>query len=96
MSLTIDLTPEEQRKLEEAARREGLEPTRYARWALFEHVTPETGYVQRTSGEDIRRPDVLSAAEIIRDLDELAENNRDLPGLPAEAFDRETLYEDRL
>jgi hypothetical protein len=27
-------------------------------------------------------------------LDALAEMNRDLPGLPDEAFDREKLYED--
>jgi hypothetical protein len=28
-------------------------------------------------------------------LDTLAEMNRDLPGLPDEAFDRESLYEEK-
>lgn len=37
----------------------------------------------------------LSAEEKIRLLDELAERNRDLPVLPPEAFERESLYDDR-
>lgn len=36
----------------------------------------------------------LTPEEKIRALDALAEMNRDLPGLPDEAFDREKLYED--
>lgn len=36
----------------------------------------------------------LSPQERIQMLDALAEMNRNLPGLPDEAFDREKLYED--
>ncbi|HZO91002.1 MAG TPA: hypothetical protein VFB38_21940 [Chthonomonadaceae bacterium] len=36
----------------------------------------------------------LAPEERVRTLDELAEMNRDLPGLPDEVFDREKLYED--
>jgi hypothetical protein len=36
----------------------------------------------------------LTPQERIRMLDDLAEMNRNLPGLPEEAFDREKLYED--
>ncbi len=37
----------------------------------------------------------LSVDEKIRMLDELAEQNRGLPVLPPEAFERESIYEDR-
>lgn len=37
----------------------------------------------------------ISPEEMIRTLDELAERNRGLPVLPPEAFERESIYEDR-
>lgn len=88
MALTIELTPEEEARLDEAAGQAGLRPEAYLRRVLGLPPPKPTG----TAAEQHR----ASAEEIIRELDEMAEGNDDLPGLPPEAFDRENLYEDRL
>jgi hypothetical protein len=82
MSLTIELTPEEQARLDQAARREGLEPEAYAHSVLT-----------KTLAQPGVRPSRLSPEEAIRTLDAIAERNRDAPVLPPEALERESLYE---
>jgi hypothetical protein len=46
---------------------------------------------QATTGPS---PRSMTPQEVIRALDELAEMNRGLPVLPAEAFERESIYQD--
>ena len=88
MPLMIDLSPAQEERLEAAARQRGLVAADLVRQLLAEHLPA----ADETSIKAASHP--TTAQEIVRALDELAEMNRDLPVLPPEAFERESIYRD--
>lgn len=102
MTLMIELTPEQERRLAAVARREGLEPAQLAQRLVTEHL-PEAGEEESRNGtaplpSGVDRNHFYFTAtreEFNRALDELAAMNRGLPVLPDAAFDRENLYDER-
>jgi hypothetical protein len=103
MILTIELTPEQGTRLFAAARMTGIDlPT------LVRDAAPQTeAFVRSLAADNSTAPLVAGAArdhfyftasaeQFQRAIDEIAQMNHGLPVLPDEAFDRETLYEDRL
>lgn len=83
MSLTIDLDPKTEAALRAEAERTGVRPEALAAQLIRERVAP--------SGEAKR----LSREEWLRRADAWAESHRDWPVLPAEAYERESFYQDR-
>lgn len=88
MPLTIDLSPAQEERLEAAARQRGLAAADLVRQLLAEHLPAADGAAAQAASQP------MTAPEIIRALDALAEMNRDLPVLPPEAFERESIYRD--
>ena len=91
MTLQIELTPEQEGRLAAAARRRGVAPAHLAQQLVAEHL-PLTDAI--SDADAAVHP--MTPQETIRALDEIAQSNRHLPVLPSEAFDRETLYDERL
>jgi len=105
MTLTIDLTPEQEGRLVAVARSRGLDPVELAMRLVTEHLpqAPESGgngiaaNAPLPAGVDKNHfyftatPQEWEAA-----MDELAAGGEAIPVLPDEAYDRENLYEDRL
>ena len=86
MTLVIDLSPELEKKLQEAAERRQLPAAEYAR------VLVETALGDIPSGPLFR---TASPEEWRRVFHAWVETHRDLPILPDEAFSRESIYGDR-
>jgi uncharacterized protein (DUF1778 family) len=89
MTLTIELTPDLERQLREAAARQGQDPATFVVAAVAEklHVLPLP-----FNGHGATR---LTLEEEERLLDELAALGADLPPSdPAETYSRETIYAD--
>ncbi len=76
MTLTIDLTPEQEAQLAAAAKQNGLDPAALANKLVTEHL-PE---VTRKGGEDWNRTAYheMTPRERIRAMDALAQKNRGL------------------
>ena len=95
MTLTIELTPEQEARLQAFARRQGLEAAELAQRLVTEHLP----LLERTATPAVDRSHFYFTAtpeEWETAMDELAAGGESLPVLPDEAFDRENLYEDRL
>jgi hypothetical protein len=82
MTLTIELTPEEEEQLRRQAQASGQAVGDYLRGILAPMLqTPVTK--------------TATVEELEQMFDALAEDSEDLPVLPPEAFEREALYEGR-
>lgn len=99
MSLLIDLTPTEQKRIEEAARQKGMEPADYIKELVTDHLPDNARQTENTdvTSEEIANHFYFTATreEFNAALDEIAKMNQNMPVLSPAAFDRETLYEDR-
>jgi hypothetical protein len=80
--LHIELAPEIEKRLVDAARAEGLEPEAYASRLIASTMAA------RTSEKH------LSQEELERLLDSLARHSDKIPDLPDEAYTRESFYQD--
>lgn len=85
MTLTIDLTPDQEARLSAFAMREGMEPAALAKKLVTDHL-PSVGSLNGAA---------LSPEERIKAMDAFAEKNRGLPHVSDAAFDHENLYEER-
>ena len=90
MTLQIELTPEQEGRLTAAARKKGVAPAHLAQQLVADHL-PRVDAIAEAGAAHPMTPE-----ETIQALDEIAQKNRHLPVLPPEAFDRETLYDERL
>jgi hypothetical protein len=79
--IQLDIDPEIERRLVEAARARGLEPAAYASKIL-------TDAVAYTS------PKHLTAEEFEAAMNELAKYSTKIPDLPDDAYSRESIYRD--
>lgn len=86
MTLTLELTPEETRLVEQARVR-GVDVNALLHLALAQLSWETT----EPSLYETATPEAWEAF-----MDELAAGGESLPVLPSEAYDRENLYEDRL
>ena len=103
MTLTIELTLEQESRLAAVARSRGLAPAELAKRLVTERLpeaAPEgggNGTAPLPAGVDKNHfyftatPEEWEAA-----MDQLAAGGEGLPVLPDEAYERENLYEDRL
>jgi hypothetical protein len=82
MSLTIELTPEQEAELAAQAKRAGVDPAEIARRLLAASL-PTASNAERRQ---------LTPEERIPLMDAMTEMNRGLPHLPDSAFDRENIY----
>ena len=85
----IELTPEVEARLEEVAARQGINVAALVQSIIRDQLRGASTAVGH------RKPfyETATPEEIIRALDELADANRELPVLPRDAFDRESIYE---
>jgi hypothetical protein len=88
MTLTIDLPPETENRLQQEAAKQGLNPGEYARLLIEQNLPPH-----RTVGGELWH--TLTPGEWIRQTREWAESHRGWPILPPEAYERASLYEGR-
>ena len=88
MTLTIELTPEQEARLQEAARRQGIKPADVL-IALMETL-PIAASVPAPFYE------TATPEEWIAGLLKWSESHKDLPRVPASAYSREADYEDCL
>jgi hypothetical protein len=86
MTIKIEFTPEQEAELTAQASRQGLDLTELVKRLVTENLSTGQEKSNRT----------LTAEDRIKAMDAIAEQNRGLPMLPEEAFDRENIYEDRL
>jgi len=101
MSITVEFTPDEQRRLAKAARKRGLDPAEFVKRLVTDNITESANNDRR--GRFEIRPGVdpnhfyftATREEFNAALNEIAQRNRNLPVLPDSAFDRENLYEER-
>lgn len=98
MSYIIDLSPEEEARLQAAARRKGVAPIECVRQLLRECLPAIPGGEETDAarGSDRHFYETATPEEWEKAMDELAAGGEDLPDLSSGAFDRENLYEDRL
>ncbi len=82
MTLMIELTVDQEARLNAFARHKGLEPVVLATKLVTDQLPLA----------DILNGATLSPEERIKAMDAFAEKNRGLPHLPDQAFDREILY----
>jgi hypothetical protein len=88
MTLTIDLPPETENRLQQEAAKHGLDPGDYARVLIEQNLPP-----RQTVGGELWY--TLTPEEWIRQTREWAESHRDWPILPPEAYERASFYEGR-
>jgi len=86
VTLSIELTPDQEARLSAFARREGLEPAALAKKLVTDHLYL-SGHLNGAT---------LSPEEQITAMDAFAAKSRGLAHVPDEAFDRENLYGERL
>ena len=103
MTLTIELTLAEQERITAAALQKGLDPAEFIKMLVTEHLpkaTSDEQQYQAVAGQKV--PDrshfyfTATREQFHGALEEIAQMNKNLPGLNDDAFDRENLYEDRL
>jgi hypothetical protein len=90
MTLTLELTPEEARRVE-LARQRGFDIT-----ALLKGVIASLPDAPVIQGSERPLYETATREEWEAFMDALAEGGENLPVLPPEAYDRESLYEDRV
>jgi len=90
MTLTIDLTPQEEALLSTEAVRNGLDLATYVRSLVVAPIAAEAEVGAEAGSSHFYF--TASTEEFNRALDEIAEMNRGLPVLPAEAYSRESIY----
>ena len=93
MTVTIELAPDLDTRLQEAAARQGQDPATFARAAVEEKLRrldeePTNGHTGANG------PDGITLEEEERLLDELSLGSETLPILPPEANRREWIYND--
>jgi hypothetical protein len=88
MTLTIDLPPDLENRLEQEAGKRGLHPGEYARLLIEENLP----HLETVGGELWY---TLTPEEWIREFEAWAESHRDWPVLPPEAYERASFYEGR-
>jgi hypothetical protein len=86
MTLTLELPPEVETRLRDAAAREGVEVDVFTRNLIQQHLpsAPSTDSLWRE----------LSPEEWVRQTREFAESHAHWPDLPPEAYERASFYED--
>ena len=93
MTVTIELSPEIQARLEEEAARQGLDVERFIRSMIEQH------FVDQVKLPDNQRPfhERASAAEWTREFLAWVDSHKDLKLIPLsnESLRREYMYEDR-
>ena len=93
MTITLELTPEAERRLRAEAARRGIDASDYARTLLEDRLMP------RPEGEAGARPfyETATTEEWIREFDAMVASfdDVDAPEIPPEALRRENIYEDR-
>jgi hypothetical protein len=88
--LHVDLAPEIEKRLVEAARAEGLAPEAYASRLIAATIdAPTDARIEALTSEKH-----LSQEELDAVLDRLASRGHNLPNLPDEAYTRESFYQD--
>jgi len=93
MSVTIELAPETETQLQEAAARQGQDPASFVRAAVEEKLRRLTS--EPTNGRTAANGQAgITLEEEERLLDELALGSEKLPILPPEANSREWIYGD--
>jgi hypothetical protein len=95
MTLTIELSPDQEARLTAFARHQGLEPAELARKLLAERL-PLLGRNRESMADRKHFYFTATPQEWEAAMNELAAGGENFPVLPDEAFDRENLYEDRL
>ena len=98
MTLTIDLAPEEETELSNAASREGMNPSEYAHRLLVKQLGLADPVAGGWAVEDKQPPFYARATpeEWKREFEAWSQNHdRSTPLLSDEALRRENLYEDR-
>ncbi len=99
MTLTIELSPEQEARLTAIAQREGLDITALAYKLVAEQV-PISNVDSGRRQPEANKPKkshfyfTATAEEFNRALDNIAAMNQTLPVLLPEAFDRDNLYEE--
>jgi hypothetical protein len=98
MALTIELSTEQEARLADAARRQGMEPATLAQLWVIEHLPGQQYVAGNGNGTGNQNHFYFTATdkEWETAMDELAAGGENLPMLSEEAFDRENLYEDRI
>jgi len=86
MTLTLDMTPELEHRLREAAARKGIPAEEYARMLLEEGLL---------NGPQAAEPGAATSEDRKQRLSHWIEANRGLPSLPEEAFQRTSFYGER-
>ena len=84
MTLTIELTPAQEVELARNAKMSGIEMQELVKRLIASHY-PES-----------KSACALTPIELIEAMNRFAEKNRGLPVLSDKAFDRESIYEERL
>jgi hypothetical protein len=79
--IQLEIDPEVEQRLVEAARARGLEPSAYASKIVSDAVAYTI-------------PKQLTDEEFKASLDRLASYGKDLPKLPDDAYSRESIYQD--
>ncbi len=99
MTLTIELSPEQEAHLTAIAQREGLDLAALAYKLVTEPIRGSNGengkhQVRGTTSDKNHFYFTATREEFNRALDDIAAMNQNLPVLPPDAFDRENLYEE--
>lgn len=104
MTLTIDLTPIEERRITAAASQKGLDTAEFIKRLLAQHLSDEeTNGAADSTNANLDKIGIdkthfyftATRAEFNDALNEIAAMNTNLPVLIDAAFDRESLYEER-
>jgi hypothetical protein len=95
MTLTVELTPEQEARLAATAQAKGMDMHEYARFLLTQGVLPTVQSVvpvgTRETADRNHFYFTATPEEFERAFDALAEGNENLPVLPPEAYHRENL-----
>jgi hypothetical protein len=86
--MTIELTPELEKRLQEEADKHRMNAHDYVRLLIERNLPPQSSLTQTLWN-------TLSPEEWIREFEAWTESHRHLPILPPEAYDRASFYEDR-
>lgn len=100
MSITIEFTPDEQKRVAEAARKRGMDPAEFVKRLVTDNVAEPVSNGGKPRFEI--RPGIdpnhfyftATREEFNAALDEIAQMNKNLPVLTDAAFDRENLYDE--
>ena len=89
MTLTIELTAEQEYQIQVASQQKGIAPAALVEKLISEYLPSITSGILTTIPN-------MTIEERIEAMDVFAEQNRGLPILSDQAFDRANLYDERL